>query len=114
MLAPVTARPVCRFYASSPLIDSHFYSAIGSECQYVVDRWPGIWALENPAIFYVLPVDATGQCEAGALPVYRFFNNRRDANHRHTVDLTVRRAMINRAWVPEGIGPNNAVFCSPF
>ena len=38
------------------------------------------------------------------LPVYRFFNNRRDANHRYTVDLSVRRAMINRAWVPEGTG----------
>ncbi|MBA3505804.1 MAG: hypothetical protein H0T80_08510, partial [Betaproteobacteria bacterium] len=42
----------------------------------------------------------------------RFFNNRRDANHRYSNDLSVRRAMINRAWVPEGNGANGVVFCS--
>ena len=54
-----------------------------------------------------------GNCQAGTLPVYRFFDNRNDANHRYTVDLTVRRAMINRKWVPEGSGPNAVAFCSP-
>jgi hypothetical protein len=43
--------------------------------------------------------------------VYRFFDNRRDANHRYTVDLSLRRAMINRQWIPEG--PGGVVFCSP-
>jgi len=42
--------------------------------------------------------------------VYRFFDNRRDANHRYTVDLSVRRAMQNRQWVSEGAG--GVAFCS--
>jgi hypothetical protein len=46
------------------------------------------------------------------VPVYAFFNNRRDANHRYTIDLSVRRAMQNRAWVPDGAAPNGAAYCS--
>jgi hypothetical protein len=48
------------------------------------------------------------------LPVYRFFNNRNDANHRYTVDRSVRRAMLNRGWVPEGNGKEAVAFCSVF
>jgi len=25
----------------------------------------------------------------------------------------VKRAMLNRAWVPDGGGPNGSAFCSP-
>ena len=57
--------------------------------------------------------DAAGNCPADTLPVYRFFNGRRDANDRYTVDLSIRRAMINRGWTQEGFGPNAVVFCSP-
>jgi serine protease len=112
-LAPANAQPVCRFYSPLPLIDSHFYTASASECQFVQMRWPGTWLLELAAAFYVILPDAAGNCQAGTLPVYRFFDNRNDANHRHTVDLTVRRAMINREWVPEGFAPNGVAFCSP-
>jgi serine protease len=112
-LAPSNAVPVCRFYSELPLIDSHFYTAIASECQYVISHWAGTWTFENPAAFYVLLPDGSGNCQAGTVPVYRFFDNRSDANHRHTSDLTVRRAMINRQWVPEGAGPNAVAFCSP-
>ena len=112
-LAPANAQPVCRFYSPLPLIDSHFYTASASECLFVQMRWPGTWVLENGSAFYVILPDAAGNCQAGTLPVYRFFDNRSDANHRHTVDLTVRRAMINRKWVPEGSGPNAVAFCSP-
>ena len=56
--------------------------------------------------------DAAGHCPAGTLPVYRFFNNRRDANHRYSLDLSVRRAMSNRAWTAEGTGVNAVAFCS--
>ena len=91
------ARPVCRFYAdANVLINSHFFSADAAECQFVRDRWPGIWQLEQPDAFYVQVPDAAGRCAEGMLPVYRFFNNRRDANHRYTVDLSVRRSMVNR------------------
>lgn len=113
VLAPPNAVPVCRFYAPSPLIDSHFYTPFASECQYVITHDAGTWVLENPAAFYVLLPDGNGNCQAGTAPVYRFFDNRNDANHRYSIDLTVRRAMINRSWVPEGTGPNAVIFCSP-
>jgi len=54
-----------------------------------------------------------GNCRAGTLPVYRFFDNRNDANHRYTINLSVRRAMLNRGWAPEGLGPNAVAFCTP-
>jgi serine protease len=114
VLAPIAAMPVCRFYGSAAaLIDSHYYTASAAECQFIVTRWPGIWSLELPAAFYVLLPDADGACPTSTLPVYRFFNNRQDANQRHTIDLSVRRAMINRAWVPQGFGPNHVIFCAP-
>ena len=113
VLAPLTAVPVCRFYGSPTLIDAHYYTASAAECQFIIARWPGIWGLEHPAAFYVLLPDAGGACPASTLPVYRFFNNRQDANQRHTVNLSVRQAMINRAWVPLGFGPNHVIFCTP-
>jgi serine protease len=109
--APPGAQPVCRFYAAG-LINSHYYTASASECAFVQSRWAGVWQLETQAAFYVPVPDAGGTCPAGTLPVYRFFDNRNDANHRYTVDLSVRRGMINRGWVPEGAGPGVA-FCSP-
>ncbi|HTS21823.1 MAG TPA: S8 family peptidase [Casimicrobiaceae bacterium] len=112
-LAPPGAVPVCRFYAASPLIDSHYYTASPSECQFILTHYPGIWTLELPAAFWVLPPDVTGACPSGTLPVYRFFDNRQDANQRHTIDLSVRREMLNRAWVPQGTPPNDVIFCTP-
>jgi serine protease len=112
-LAPPDAVPVCRFYSPYPLIDAHYYTANAAECQFIVTRWPGIWSLELPAAFYVLLPDANGVCRQGTLPVYRFFDNRQDSNQRHTIDLSVRRAMLNRAWVPLGFGPNYVIWCTP-
>lgn len=112
-LAPPDAVPVCRFYSPLPLIDSHFYTAFADECNFVISHWSNVWLLESRAAFYVVPVDSLGNCRSGTLPVYRFFDNRNDANHRHTIDLSVRRAMLNRKWAPEGIGPNAVAFCAP-
>jgi serine protease len=112
-LAPPDAVPVCRFYSPLPLIDSHFYTAFADECNFVIAHWPTVWLLETRTAFYVVPTDSLGNCRAGTLPVYRFFDNRNDANHRHTINLSVRRAMLNRGWAPEGIGPNAVAFCSP-
>ena len=112
-LAPPDAVPVCRFYSPLPLIDSHFFTAFADECNFVIAHWPGVWLLESRAAFYVLPADGAGNCRAGTLPAYRFFDNRSDANHRYTIDLSVRRAMLNREWAPEGIGPNAVAFCTP-
>lgn len=113
-LAPPGVQPVCRFYADATVqINSHYYSANQAECQFVQANWPGIWTLEQTDAFYVQVPNAAGKCPDQTLPVYRFFNNRRDANHRYTVDLSVRRAMLNRAWAPEGTGPTSVAFCSP-
>jgi subtilisin family serine protease len=109
-LAPPGVMPVCRFYAGGG-IDSHFFTASPAECQFVQQRWSGTWFLESPAAFYIEVPDGTGACRAGTIPIYRFFDNRQDANHRHTPDLSVKRAMINRGWIPEGI--NGVAFCSP-
>ena len=110
----VFPQPVCRFYAGpAQQIDSYWFSADPVECGTVLSQSPG-WALQTSAAFWVEMPDFAGQCRAGTLPVYRFFNNRRDANQRHTVDLSVKRAMINRAWVPDGKGANGAAFCSPY
>ena len=112
--APVGAKPVCRFYAPITVqIDSHYYSANIDECLAVLFNWPGIWTLETGASFYIQVPDSKGTCPSGTLPVYRFFNNRRDANHRYTVDLSVQRAMLNRSWAPEGNGTAGVAFCSP-
>jgi serine protease len=112
-VAPPDAKPVCRFYASAAVqINSHYYSASFDECISVLLNWPDIWELETATAFYIQVPDSDGNCPAKTLPVYRFFNNRRDANHRYTVDLSVRREMQNRAWVAEGAGPNSIAFCS--
>jgi len=113
-LAPPGVQPVCRFYADATVqINSHYYSANQAECQFVQANWPDVWKLEQTDAFYVQVPNAAGKCPDKTLPVYRFFNNRRDANHRYTVDLSVRRAMLNRAWAPEGAGPTSVAFCSP-
>jgi serine protease len=104
---------VCRFYSPLPLIDANLYFANDSECQFVEAFWSSTWYLESPNAFYVLIPDGNGTCPNGSLPVYRFFNNRNDANLRHTVDLTARRQMLNRQWAPDGFGPNAVAFCSP-
>ncbi|MCC7328163.1 MAG: S8 family peptidase [Burkholderiales bacterium] len=112
-VAPPGAQSVCRFYASSAVqINSHYYSADLDECLAVLFNWAGIWELETATAFYVQVPDSHGNCPPKTLPVYRFFNNRRDANHRYTVDLSVRREMLNRAWTPEGAGPTSIAFCS--
>jgi len=113
-LAPPGVQPVCRFYADANVqINSHYYTADQGECAFVQANWPGIWQLEQANAFYIQVPDLAGNCPAKTLPVYRFFNNRRDANHRYTVDLSQRRAMLNRAWAPEGNGSKSVAFCSP-
>ena len=113
IVAPPGSRPVCRFFAAG-LINSHFFTASASECQFVLVHWIGVWNLETRSSFYIQVPDSNGVCPGGTLPVYRFFNNRNDANHRYTVDLSVRRTMLNRAWVPEGSGPSAVAFCSVY
>ena len=109
----VIPRNVCRFYAGPQLqIDSYYFTADATECSTVATTGGSVWSLQTNAAFWVEVPNAEGVCRAGTLPVYRFFNNRRDANYRYTIDLSVRRAMVNRAWVPSGKGSNGVSFCS--
>jgi serine protease len=114
-LAPpgVAPQPMCRFYAGpQALIDSYFFTADASECDFVVANSASVWQLQSRSAFWIEVPDASGACRTGTLPVYRFFNNRRDASQRHTIDLSQRRAMVNRVWVPDGRGTNGAALCS--
>ncbi len=112
--APPGAQPVCKFFGSrSAYIDSYYYTSSPAECAFVSATWPGTWTLVNPAAFWVMPVYPDGSCSSGTVATFRFDNNRKDFNQRHTIDLSVRRAMINRAWAPSGSGKNGAGFCTP-
>jgi hypothetical protein len=102
------ATPVCRFYgvpAGGP--NSHFFTASPSECA-LVKASQG-WYYEGIG-FYILQVDANGQCPAGYLEVLRAYNNgaaRNDSNHRFTTSDSTWRAMGRLGWAMEG-----AVMCA--
>jgi hypothetical protein len=72
----------------------------------------GVWSLQSQAAFWIEVPDGDGNCRDGTVPVYRFFNGRRDANQRHTIDLSVRRGLVNRGWLPDGAGADGAAMCS--
>jgi subtilisin family serine protease len=110
--APPGARAVCR-YSAAGLINSNYWSADPSQCAAVAANAAGGWHEDTPAAFYIEVADASGQCGDGHVPVYRFFDNRRDANQRFTVDRSERRAMQNRAWVEDAGNATGAVFCAP-
>ena len=98
--------PVCRYYGNAATgLNSHFYSAVPAECATVQAQWPGLWLLESSNVFQVvLPVK--GDCPAGTVPVYRFFNNRIDANHRYVTDSLLFAPMLSHGYENEGL-----VFC---
>jgi len=113
-LAPPGAQPVCKFYGSrTEFIDSYYFTSDPAECAFVQATWPSTWTLVTPSAFWVMPVFPDGSCPTGTLPTYRFDNNRRDFNQRHTIDLSIRRAMVNRSWAPTGAGKNGVGFCTP-
>jgi len=113
--APAGAQPVCRYYGRPEAgLDSHFYSAFTDECDEVAAKFPLAWQFESPAVFYIQVPDRTsGACPADAMPVYRVFDNRRDANHRYTTSVALRLTMQASGWIVEGIGPDGVVMCAP-
>ena len=105
--APIQAVPVCRFY--SALVNSHFYTASDSECDYLQSFDSG-WLYEGIVFQALIPRD-DGVCPAGTQPVWRLFNNRQDqqdSNHRFVVGGETYRLMIADGWAGEGVA-----FCSP-
>jgi hypothetical protein len=106
--------PVCRFFSTAfAPKSSHFYTPFASECA-AVHTNPN-WLLESGAVFYIVLPTRDGSCAAGLTPVYRLYNNGQGGapNHRYTTDVTARAQMIERGWVPEGLGPDAVEMCSP-
>jgi serine protease len=109
-----TTSPVCRFYGRPEVgLDSHFYSASQEECAAVTRKFSASWIYESGNVFRIqMPNQVTGACQAGAVPIYRVFNNRADANHRYTGDRALRDQMVAAGHLPEGYGPDNVAFCA--
>jgi hypothetical protein len=106
---------VCRFYGRPEAgLDSHFYSGSTEECAAVYTKFSASWLLESDNVFKIqMPDGATGTCPSSTTPVYRVFNNRRDANHRYTTEANIRKAMLVRGGVAEGFGRDGVAFCAP-
>lgn len=96
---------VSRFYGTPRLgPNSHFYTANAVEAQ-LLQRPGSGWSFEKLEFSVPVP-DASGQCAAGLLPVYRVYNNRwmfNDSNHRFVADRAQRDRMLARGWIDEGV-----------
>jgi len=104
--------PVCRFYIPPAQGDSHFYGRGFAECMATAGNHPG-FVNESSAFFHVaLPLQ--GACPPGTRNLYRVFNNRRDANHRYTIERGVRDLMVDGGWVAEGDGDERVAMCVLF
>ena len=106
------ASPVCRFYGKPEKgLDTHFYSASAVECQQVGDRFPDAWIFESAAVFAVYLPAIDGSCPPATVPLYRVYNNRRDANHRYSTSVATRDGMVARGWIAEGYGADAVAMC---
>ena len=107
---PTGTQPICRYYFSPPLANTHFYGP-PADCTLVATAFAGNAAAKNEGVdFAVATPDATGNCPASApVKVYRSFNNRsaqNDGNHRYTVSAARYNQMIAAGYSADG-----PVFC---
>lgn len=109
------ASPVCRFYGRPDAgIDSHFYSALPSECAEVETIYASSWRKESSNVFEVnLPNPQNGWCQDATTPLYRAYNGKPNANHRYTIDEFDQNAMRVNGWQPEGYTSAGIVMCVP-
>ncbi|HVO88760.1 MAG TPA: hypothetical protein VMV45_09470, partial [Casimicrobiaceae bacterium] len=107
--------PVCRFYGRPEAgLDSHFYSALPAECVAVAERFGQAWVLESADVFEVeIPDSITGLCSDSTVPLYRAYDNRRDANHRYSVTAQLQKTMQTSGWIPEGGTSAGIAMCVP-
>jgi len=104
---------VCRLFSEAfGARSSHFYSPNRAECELRANG--GVWKFEGD-VFGFRPLNATYSCDAGTVPLYRFYNNSADGvpNHRFTTSWQVRLQMIAEGWEAEGDGPNAVNACVP-
>ena len=108
--------PVCRFYGSvTPGPNSHFYSAVQSECDLlkaIQARTPATQPRLNfESLDFLTTPAVNGACPAATLSVYRAYNNGaalgKDGNHRFTTDINSIAQLVSRGWINEG-----AVMCA--
>jgi len=107
---PVGTQPICRYYFSPPLANTHFYGT-PADCALVATTFAGNTAAKNEGVdFAVATPDGRGNCPASApVKVYRSFNNRgaqNDGNHRYTVSDARYAQMTAAGFAAEGV-----VFC---
>jgi Bacterial Ig-like domain (group 3)/Repeat of unknown function (DUF5648) len=106
----------CRFFSGSSFApkSSHFYTPNQFECNFVNRTESAIWIFEGNVTPVQLP-DASGNCAAGARPLYRLFNNGQGGapNHRYTTSFATRASMIAQGWIPEGAGTIGVIACVP-
>jgi hypothetical protein len=103
---------VCRFYGGyapgGP--NSHFYTAVPTECEQVKSGYYGPWGYEGVG-FNSKSADAAHPCPAGWLGVNRAYNMRwwaNDSNHRFSTSDSTMRDLESQGWRYEGI-----VMCTP-
>lgn len=101
--------PVCRFYDLQT--QSHFISAIASECALISQQSGERWIYESDEVFrVVLPDPASGQCPVNQAPVYRLWNPV-DGSHALTPDSVMRADLVADGFIPEGWGPDGVAMC---
>jgi DNA-binding beta-propeller fold protein YncE len=96
--------PVCRYFSAAfAPKSSHFYGLRGGDCEAVPNFFG--WEYEGDVFFAARP-NASGQCPAGAMPLYRVYNNGMGnaPAHRFTTNLETHQTMIAAGWTPEGPG----------
>jgi DNA-binding beta-propeller fold protein YncE len=96
--------PVCRYFSAAfAPKSSHFYGLRGGDCEAVPNFFG--WEYEGDVFFAARP-NASGQCPAGAMPLYRVYNDGMGGApaHRFTTSLATHQTMIAAGWIPEGPG----------
>jgi hypothetical protein len=102
---------VWRFFSASFAPKSgHFYTNSATEAQAL--QAGRTWTLEATNAFYMM-ASPSGTCPSQTIPLYRLYNNGQGGspNHRYTTDPSVRMAMIDANWVPEGNGADGVFAC---
>lgn len=123
-LVPAGYMATCRFFGTDRYRldgsrigpNSHFYTAIPSECEYVKTAWPSVaddgktysaWTFESIA-FYI-PLPGPNGCTAGTTPLYRLYNNAAGGQPNHRITATFDDMNVGPGgWVNEGV-----VMCAP-
>ena len=104
--------PVCRFYGSvTPGPNSHFYTAVESECTLLKNLQASTPATQQRLNFESLDFITTpaigGVCPTNTVPVYRAYNNGsvlgKDGNHRFSTNASSIALVVARGWINEGV-----------